>query len=131
MRLDRLAVIAGRVAEQVAVVELRRPHHLAGIVQAFRIEAVLHLLEGARQPRAEHRLVEFRAHQPVAMLAGMRALVFAHHGEGLFGDLAHGMHVFLLPQIEDRPHVQAAGAGMRVPGAARAVLLEYRVSRVV
>ncbi len=126
MGLDRLAVIAGRVAEQRAVVELGRAHDLAGIEQRLRIEAVLHLFEGAREARAEHRLVEFRAHQPVAVLAGMRALVFAHHGEGLFGDRAHGMHVFVLAQVEHRPHVQAAGAGMRVPGAARAVLVEDR-----
>ncbi len=119
-----LAAITGRVAEQAAVVEFRRPHHLAGIVQAVRIEAVLHLLERARQARTEHRLVEFRAHQSVAMLAGMRAFVFAHHGESLLGDLAHGMHVFFLPQIQDRPHMQAAGAGMGIPGAARAVFLE-------
>jgi len=97
MGRDGFAVIAGRVAQQAAVVEFRRAHHLAGIVQALRIEAVLDLLERTREARAEHRLVELGAHQPVAMLAGMRAFVVAHHGERLFGDRAHGMHVLLQP----------------------------------
>ncbi len=82
-RGHRLAVIAGAVAEQAAVVELGRAHDLAGIEQAVRIEAVLHLLEGAHEPRAEHRRVELRAHDAVAVLAGMRALVVAHHRERL------------------------------------------------
>ena len=73
---------------------------------------------------AEHLLVEFRAHDAVAVLAGMRALVGAHHVEGLLGDGAHRRDVLLEPQVEHRPHVQAADRGMRVPGAAGAVLLE-------
>ena len=55
-RRHRLAVIAGAVAEIGAVVEVRRPHDLAGIEQAAGIEAVLDLLEGMHQPLAEHRL---------------------------------------------------------------------------
>src|SRR5664280_1831558 len=49
MGLDVFAAITGRVAEQAAVVEFGRAHDLAGIVQAVRIEAVLHLLERARE----------------------------------------------------------------------------------
>src|SRR5262245_19106630 len=98
MRLHRLAVIAGRVAEQPTVVEFRRPHDLPRVEEALRIEPVLYFLEGTGQPRTEHRFVEFRAHQPVAVLAGMRALVLAHHRERLLGDLAHGMYIFLLPE---------------------------------
>src|SRR5215472_3803533 len=113
MGLERLAVIAGCVAEKTAVIEFWRPHDLARIVKAFWIEPVLYFFECSREPRPEHRLVEFRAHQAVAVFAGMRALVFTHHRERLLGDLTHGMHVFLLPQIEDRPHVQAARASMR------------------
>ena len=90
----------------------------------LRIEAVLDLLEGVHQFGAEHHFVEFRAHDAVAMLAGMRALVFAHHGEGFLGDGAHGAHVLVEPQIEHRAHMQAADRGMRIPGAARAVSLE-------
>ena len=48
MRLDLVGAIVGAVAEQAAVVELRRPHDLAGIEQAVRIEAVLHVLERVR-----------------------------------------------------------------------------------
>ncbi len=54
----------------------------------------------------------------------MRALVVAHHGEGFLGDGAHRLHVLFQPQIEHRAHMQAADGGVRVPGAARAVLLE-------
>src|SRR6185312_7528845 len=119
-----LAAIVRFEAEQRAVVEFRRPHHLARIVEPVRIETILYFLEGPRQPRPEHRLVELGAQKTIAVLAGMRALVFAHHRERLFGDGAHRVHILLKPQIEDRPDVQAAGAGMRVPGAARAMLLE-------
>ena len=34
------------------------------------------------------------------------------------------LHVLVEPQVEHRPHMQAADRGMRVPGAARAVLRE-------
>ena len=73
---------------------------------------------------AEHRLVKLRAHQPVAVLARMRALVFADHREGLFGDRPHLFDLELLLQVEHRPHMQAADRGVRVPGAVGAVLLE-------
>ena len=52
----------------------------------------------------------------------MRALVFAHHREGLLGDRAHLLDVELLLQVEHRPHMQAADRGVRVPGAVGAVL---------
>src|SRR6185312_4376406 len=69
------------VAEFLAVIEFRRAHDLAGIVKAVRIELVLHLLKGAYEFRAKHELMEFRANDAVAMLAGMRALVFLDHRE--------------------------------------------------
>src|SRR5262249_59824668 len=96
----------------------------ARIVEAVTIEPVLPPFESARKPRAKHRLVELRAHQPIAMLARVRTFVFAHHRERLFGDLAHGMHVFLLAQIQDWSHMQASGTRMRIPGAARSVLFK-------
>ena len=70
---------------------------------------------------AEHRLVEFRAHQAVAVLAGMRALVFPDHREGFFGDGAHRLDVLFELQVEHRPHMQAALGGVRIHGAAGAV----------
>ena len=121
-----VGVIVRAVAQQAAVVELRRAHDLAGIEQALRVETVLHLLEGAHQFLAEHLLVELRSHDAVAVFAGMRALVGAHEVERLFGDRAHRLDVLVEPKIEHRPHVQAADRGMRVPGAARAVFLENR-----
>ena len=75
--------------------------------------------------------MEFRAHDAVAVLAGMRAFVFAHHREGVLGDGAHGAHVLVEPQIEHRAHVQAADRGVRIPGAARAIFSKTAVSRAV
>ena len=69
----------------------------------------------------EHRLVELRAHQAVAVLARVGALVLAHHRERLLRDRAHLAHVPLVLEVEDRAHVQAADRGVRVPGAAGAV----------
>ena len=65
--------------------------------------------------------MEFGADQAVAVLAGMRAPVFAHHLEGLFGDGAHRLDVFFELQVEHRAHVQAAFGCVRVHGAAGAV----------
>ena len=120
-----LGGVAGRIAEQRAVVEARRAHDAAGIERAAGVEGVLHLLEGRDQPPAIHRLVELAAHQTVAVLAGVRALVFAHQGEGFLSDRAHRAHVALEPQVQHRADMQAAFGGVRVPRTARAVLLEH------
>ncbi len=120
-RLEVFHRIVGGIAEQVALIEIGRAHDLAGIEIAGGIEQVFHLLEGALQARAEHGLVELAAHDAVAVLARVRALELAHHGEGFLGDGAHGGHVLVQAQIEHRAHVQAAFGGMGVPGAARAV----------
>ncbi len=58
------------------------------------------------------------------MLAGMGALVLLDHRERLLGDGAHGPGIFLQFQIEHGTHVQAADAGVRIPGALGAVACE-------
>ena len=123
-RIDLVGVVIRRVTEQRAVVEFRRIDDLARIEAVVRIEARLDLLERAHQLRPEHLVVEFRAHDAVAVLARMRALVGLHHVEGFLGDRAHRLDVVLEPQVEHRPHMQAADRGVRIPGAAGAVLLE-------
>src|ERR1019366_9625054 len=85
-RLKLPDAVIRRIAKQRAVVHPRRIHDLAGIEHIVGIEAVLDLPEITDDARAEHRLVKFRTHDAVAVLAGMRALVFAHHREGFFGD---------------------------------------------
>src|SRR5262249_28515880 len=110
-----LAPIAGRIAEQRAVVEFRRAQDLAGLEEAGGIEETLPRLEGAHEPASEHRLVKLGAQDAVAVLAGMRALVFTHHGERLFGDRAHRLDVLVEAQIQYRPHVQAADPAVRLP----------------
>ena len=58
------------------------------------------------------------------MLAGERALVLAHHRARLFRDRAH-LRRAVAAHVEDRPHVQRADGGVRVPRAARAVPREH------
>src|SRR6266508_2798644 len=72
---DILGAIVRTVAQQPAIVEFRRAHDLAGIVEALGVEPLLDRFEGAHQSRAEHLLVEFRTHDAVAVLARMGALV--------------------------------------------------------
>ena len=103
---------------------------MPGLSTLSGIEALLDLPEIGDDARAEHRLMEFRAHDAVAVLAGMRALVFAHHREGFLGDGAHRLDVLLELQVEHRPHMQAAFGGVGIHGAAGAMLGEDRVQPV-
>src|SRR6516162_11374912 len=80
-RLDRQLAIIGLEAEEAAIVHLRRPDNLAGVEEALWVESVLDLLEGADHARAEHCLVKLGADETVAVLARMRALIFANHRE--------------------------------------------------
>src|SRR5262249_43110916 len=70
------------------------------------------------------RLVKFRAHKPVTVLARMRALVFADHCESLLGDRPHLFDFELLFDVEHWAHMQATDRGMGVPSAIGAVLFE-------
>ena len=79
------------------------------------------------EARAEERRDPLRAHQAVAVLAGIGALVLLHQRAGFLGDGAHLLRA-VAAHVEHRAHVQRAHRGVRVPGAARAVLLEHRAS---
>ena len=72
-------------------------------------------------------LVEFAARQAVAVLAAVRAFVFAHQGEAFLRHRAHGSDVLRVLHVEHRTDVQAADRGVRIPGALGAVLLEHVV----
>ena len=111
------------MAEQQAVVHARRATILPELSTPCGSNARLPARRRAPAVRRTSR-VKLGAHQAIAVLAGMGALVRAHHGERLLGDRAHRLDVLLLLQVEDRPHVQAADRSVRVPGAARAVPLE-------
>ena len=80
---------------------------LPGLRMPCGIEQVLDRLEGLGEPRPELPAHPFRAHQPVAMLARVGALVFAHQRRGLLGDRAH-LGRTLAAHVEDRPHMQRA-----------------------
>ena len=97
---------------------------MPGLNKPVGIERVLDLLEGAHEARAEHRLVELGAHQPVAVLARMRALVLADHRKRFLGDRPHLLDLELLLDVQHRADMQAADRGVGVPGAVGAVLFE-------
>src|SRR5271166_1817568 len=90
-RVKSCSPVAGRETEKRTVVKFWRAYDLAGIEQSFRIEGVLDLLERAQDACAEHRLDPFRAHQAVAMFAGIGALEFAHQSACFF---RYGTHFF-------------------------------------
>ena len=119
-RLQRNRPVARRDSGTGSVVHLRRIDDPVRGEQADRIEPLLDGAEGGVDAGAELPGDPFAAAQAVAVLAAVGALELAHQHARFLGDGAHlggavGAHV------EDRPHVQRADRGMRVPGAARAV----------
>ena len=58
------------------------------------------------------------------MLAGVRAFVFAHQFERLFGDGAHLLGAQILFHVEDRPHMQGPDRSVGVPGALGVVFVK-------
>ena len=85
---------------------------------------MLDLAEVSNDARAEHGFVKFRAHETIAVLAGMRSLVFAHHGECFLGDGAHRSDVLFQFEVQHRTYVKTAFGSMRIHGAAGAVFGE-------
>ena len=104
---DRNGFIARLEAEQRAIILLRRAHDFTGVEQAFRIKNFLNVFKGLRELWAEERRDPFAAHQPVAMLAGIRAFVLFDHLGGFFGDGAHFARA-VFAHVQNRPHVQRA-----------------------
>jgi hypothetical protein len=115
--------VAGAIAEERAVVLARRVHDLARVHQALRVEPALDLREARREARPEERRDPFGAHQAVAVLARIAALVAPDQVRGFLGDRAHAHRAVAL-HVQDRAHVQAADGGMGVPRALGAVLAE-------
>ncbi len=98
---------------------------LPGFIEPLRIERALDLGERSSQARAVDRLDPLGAHEPVAVLAGIRAFVFLDQRAGFLGDRAHLPRAAIGAQIQHGPHVQAADRGVGVERAARAVLREH------
>ena len=65
--------------------------------------------------------MELAPRDAVAVLAGVRAPVLAHHLEALFRDGPHCARPLVGLEVDDRTHVQGADRSVRVPGAAGAV----------
>src|SRR6185503_4781798 len=124
LRLHRNPFVLRTEAEQRGIVHFWRRDDLAGIHAVVRVEQHLDRAERGVQARSELPGHPFAAAQAVAMLARIRTLVFAHHRRGFFGDRAH-LGRTVATHVEDRPDVQGADTGMRVPGAAGAVFPEH------
>ena len=92
----------------------RRIDKFAGIHQILRVEQPLGLPKRFEQLFPERTWDEFSANKPIAVFAGKYAFVLAHHIERMIGDVHHLLAVFRLVQIEHRPEVDHADAGMSV-----------------
>ena len=119
-----LWLVVRREAHQGAFVHPRRIDDLAGIESPVGVEALLHFFERGDDLRAEHRLKELRSYEPVTVLPGMRAFVLLHERVRLSRDRAQLGDLGVLFQIQYRAHMQAAHAGVGVPGPRRVVALE-------
>ena len=94
------------------------------------IELLLDRAKGFVDLRAELPGDPFAAAQAVAVLAAVGALVFAHQRPASSA-MARILGAPSRAHVEDRPHVQRADRGMRIPGAARAVARNTSVSASV
>ena len=68
--------------------------------------------------------MKFRANKAVAVLAGMRALIFPHHGKGFFGDLAHFCDICAVFHVQYGAYMQSADGSMRIPCAVGAMFFK-------
>ena len=117
--------IVRRIAKQRAVIHFWRIDDLAGIEHALPgSKRCLTSLKSAMMRAPNIASWNSERTDAVAVLAGMRALVLAHHREGFLGDGAHRLDVLLELQVEHRAHMQAAFGGVRIHGAAGAVFGE-------
>ena len=116
--------VAGRVAEEGAVVHAGWVDDAVGVEHRGWVEDVFDGFEGADDAGAEHALVEFGADDAVAVFAGVAAFVFADEGEAFLGDGAHGGDVSGVFHVEDGADVEAADGGVGVPGSLGVVLFE-------
>ena len=122
--------IAGLVTKQRAVVHARRPDDPVRIQHSGWVERVLHRFERADDSRSKHLVVELAAHQPVAVLAAVGALVFAHEVETFLRHRAHGGDVGGVLHAQDRADMQAPHGGVGVPRALCAMPREHIVQAI-
>ena len=90
----------------------------------MRIERFLDVAERRVDGWPKHLLVPLAAGQAVAVLAAERAAELQHQVGHLLGDAPHAGHIAGVLQVEERPNVQTADAGMAVEGAIGALAIE-------
>ena len=85
---------------------------------------MLDAAEGTIDDGAEHLAVPLAAHHAVAVLARQGAAELQHQVGHVLGDAPHPGDLGGVLQVEHRPQMQAADAGMAVEGAVGAMRLE-------
>ena len=113
--------IRRRGAETKVVPERRRVDDLPGVEQAVRVPERLQLAEGLRQLRAKHALGEGAAHDPVAVFAAEGAAELEHEVGDLRGQGFGRVEPDSALQVDNRPDVDAADAGVAVVARTQAV----------
>ncbi len=125
--LDISRRIIGFVAKETTIIHARWAHNASGIKQAAWIKAVLDFFKQMYDLGPKHGFVEFRSHDAITMFAGVRSLVLADHGKGLFRDGAHLANIGLGFHVEDGAHMQASDRRMCIPSATCAVFCKHIV----
>ena len=120
--------VAGRVAEQGAIIHPGRTNNFPGVQEPSGIEQVLDFLERPGEPRAVLPGHPFASHQTVAVLSRKCAFVSANQLGGLLGNRPHPGSAPLRsvsPHVENGTHMKRAHRGVRIPGATRAVTAKH------
>ena len=102
-----------RTGPQVAV-DRRRVDDLAGVHQVVGVEERLHLPEDLVEAFAEKPFVVKRTDETIAVLRRPRAAIAADHLEGALGNRLQMPDVLGPAQVENRPQMDDADAGVRV-----------------
>ena len=68
--------------------------------------------------------MEFRADQPVTVLARVRAFVLCDQIKTFFCNRTHGFYVLIQLEVQDWTYMQAPDRGVRVPCSACAITLK-------
>ena len=118
--------VGGPIARPIAQVldHRRRVHDLAGVHQPLRVEGLLDRVERLVDHRPEVALQEPAAHQTVTVFAAHCAAELHDEVADGLGDGPHRLDLRRVLEVDQRPDVEAADAGVRVEGGAHAVLVQ-------
>src|SRR5262245_54287329 len=92
-------------------------HNLPRVQKILRIKDLLDLAKRIVDDAPEHFAVPFASRQSVAVLATERAVVFENQISDVRGYSPHPGNIGWVFEIEQRPDVQAADAGVAIKGS--------------